>query len=233
MDIYDLIPLYKILCVSIILLIPLLPAWCLYRIAPKDKVLAKGTFGGIQINATGAVAIFVFLFASIYINMSEVNKSIDNIEVYNKRIKILNDQVQSLQKRIPWKLDCIIQIVKNDNQDINDNKEYNTCLNPDSIKTYPIPMNINSSTREISFYVDDEVLQKRNHSYSITLPGGYGSSNLQISPTKEDSVTKSVLIRATFRKNSNDPNLSGNKEEMLKVYSKSQGLDKISPLTSN
>ncbi len=237
MDIYDLIPLYQVFCISVILLVPVLPAWCLYKITPKDKFLAKGSFAGFQINATGAVAIFIVLFASIYANMDSINHSIVNLERYNTKIMALTAEVDSLKKKQPWKLQCQVKIVKRDIQgtvdSLGNNNEYYACLNPDSIQTLPMSINVIPGQRLVSFYVDDDVLKTYENSYSITLPGGYGSTRLKLSPTKADSADKSISVTAVIYKNSSDPNLRGNKGEVLKVYDTSQGINQLPMLSSH
>ncbi|HEY2726197.1 MAG TPA: hypothetical protein VGI61_03420 [Parafilimonas sp.] len=222
----DLIPLYKILCITIILLVPVLPAWFLYKIAPKSKILAKGTFQGFKINATGAIAVFIVLFTAIYAYISDVTKSIDNISDYNKNITELNSQIQSLKEKMPWRLECKIKIFGSNNSEAN-YSDYATCLNPYTIQATPMPVTINSSTRIISFYVDDEVLKEYNDTCTIILPNGYGTQNLSIPSSCKNDTSKTIFLTANFKKQSASTNLRGNTNDNLHLIDSSAGLDNL------
>src|SRR4030095_6505472 len=109
MVIDNLLPLYKILCITSIVLVPLLPAWLLYKIAPTDTILANGNFKGFKINATGAIAIFIVLFAAIYSNINGIAKSIDELAENGNKIRQLTASLDSLQGTKPWLLQFQIQ----------------------------------------------------------------------------------------------------------------------------
>src|ERR1700722_19626370 len=100
-------PLYKILCLALIFLVPLAPAWGLYKIAPADKFMAKGTFSGFRINATGSAAIYIVLFAAIYTQTSSILKDIDSS-------RILVTRVDSLMSHRPWTIQYKLKLMTAD-----------------------------------------------------------------------------------------------------------------------
>jgi hypothetical protein len=202
MVIDSLLPLYKILCIAIILLVPLMPAWLLYRMAPQDKILARGDFKGFKINATGAIAIFIVLFAAIYSNINGIAKSIDKIGENDKKIAELRDSVKTLQINKPWLLKFQIQLIDTDGKDAPDSV-YRKCLDPYAVHASPMPLDISTSTKIISFYYDDEVLNLCKTNYSISFPGEYGTQPLPIPDSLlKGNEKKLIVLNARFIKNS-------------------------------
>ena len=228
MDIYyHLIPLYKILCISLIILVPVLPALLLYTKAPEDKIFAKGILAGFQINATGAVATYIVLFAALYVYMGKINDNFDQSLINDKRIQALTKQRDSLISLLPWNLQCQIEMV-----DSKGNIDPHPNLQEGSIQTLPLLLNVSSQKKLVSFYLDDATLRANINSCSISLPGSYGAHPLKFHPNKEDSANKSIFIIDTISMNSNDDSLSGNKRDTMPAYDTSQGINKLpgSPL---
>ena len=202
MVIDNLLPLYKILCITIILLVPVLPAWLLYRIAPTDKILANGNFKGFKINATGGIAIFIVLFAAIYSNINDIAKSIDKIACNDDKIKELTASLDSLRRTKPWLLKLQIQLTDADGKDAPDSI-YTKYLTPSAVQASPMPLEINSSARLLSFYYDDEMLSSRKTNCSISFPGEYGTQQLPISDSLMNGNDKKLIVlNARFTKNS-------------------------------
>jgi hypothetical protein len=50
-----------LLIVAALILLPMVPAVLIYKMLPNQRVLASGSFGGMQLKATGAVGFYAFV----------------------------------------------------------------------------------------------------------------------------------------------------------------------------
>jgi hypothetical protein len=57
---------YKIIVFSLWIILPILPAFILYKFLPKNKVLVKGPFKGLTVDMAGAFAGYFLLFLTSY-----------------------------------------------------------------------------------------------------------------------------------------------------------------------
>jgi hypothetical protein len=184
---------YKVFTISFFILGPLLPAFLLYKIAPQDKILGKGNFAGFRINATGATAIFIILFAALYPKIDTVFASIDARAKYQ-------DMLESYKKNRPWKVDLTIQLM-NDTGKI-DPTEYEKYIKQDSIMANPRPMWFDYRTQTLTFYIDNEVFEKYDGKLdgSLVLRNGFGTSQFKIDKKSEDPQLRLIRIVQQIRK---------------------------------
>jgi hypothetical protein len=144
----DLVPLYKILCLALIFLVPLAPAWGLYKIAPADKFLAKGTFSGFRINATGAAAIYIVLFSTIVFQTSSIMKNIDSTES-------LLQQVKALKNQRPWTIKYKLKLMTADSTREIDPLLYGNIVKENSIACMPAALHVADDKKTLTFYMDN------------------------------------------------------------------------------
>jgi hypothetical protein len=218
-------PLYMILCIMLLIAVPLVPAWLLYKIAPKEKFLANGNFSGFQINATGAAAIYIVLFVATYPKIDGILKSLndDAKTALHNQITVLKNQNTDLLERFPWKVQCTLKLFdENDTEIAND--AYYTCLNPKIIQEYPNPVQINANSKTLTFYVDNSDMQTDSTNCTLVfLSGDYGSTNVPILKSKAKN-NKEIYLTTSFRKQSNKESLGKSTASLLQKYDSSQGL---------
>jgi hypothetical protein len=190
----DLDPLYKILCLALIFLVPLAPAYCLFKIAPSDRFLAKGTFAGFKINATGSAAIYIVLFAAIYTKTGIILQGID------QTIK-LEDRIDSLQHNQPWKLQYRLTLMDDSTHEISQN-DYARYVQPDSIVCFPRAMQFNTDSKIITFYIDNELMTNMGDSIKsqLLLRNSYGTRQLVITKNLENQQDHIINIKGVFYK---------------------------------
>ena len=195
----DLDPLYKILCLALIFLVPLAPAYCLYRIAPTDAFLAKGTFSGFKINATGSAAIYIVLFAAIY---TKTNLILEGIDSSAKLISEIN----TLKASRPWKLQYRLKLMDDSVHEINQT-EYAKYVQPDSIICFPRAMQFNSDSKLITFYIDNDLLSHMGDTIKsqLLLRNSYGTTELNITKNLQNPDEHSIDIKGTFYKAKSKP----------------------------
>ncbi len=199
MEYINLDPLYKLLCLIIIFLVPLLPAMALYKIAPSERFLAKGTFSGFKINATGASAIYIVLFLALYHQTDAVTKNIDSSSELVKRI-------QYLESNRPWQVKYILKIMSDDGLHEISPVEYAKYIDPDSIVCFPQAMTFDGY-KTLSFYLDNKALANIDDTINsqILLRNGYGTTSLNITKSLEDPGNRTITLRSVFYKQRSKP----------------------------
>jgi hypothetical protein len=181
-------PLYKILCLALIFLVPLAPAWGLYKIAPEDKFLANGTFSGFKINATGSAAMYIVLFAAAYWHTDGILKDIDTVHL----LKAQND---SLVNNRPWTIQYKLTLMKADSSREIDPLQYDSIVNQNSIVCTPGAFHLGDDKKTVSFYVEnvDDIL-KDNPIESQIVINGYSTSMIPVPITpKTVDRTKHII----------------------------------------
>lgn len=193
-------PLYKLLCLVIIFLVPLLPAYSLYKIAPSDKFFSSGNFSGFKINATGASAIYIVLFAALY---SQTNTVIKNIDSSSALIR----KIQELQNNKPWKVEYRLKLMDNDGLHEISPTEYAKYVDPDSIICSPRAMHFDIDSKTITFYIDDKLMADMGDTISsqLFLRNGYGTTFLNITKNLEDPKKRLIAVKGTFYKLQSKP----------------------------
>jgi hypothetical protein len=213
-------PLYKILCLCLIFLVPLAPAYLLYRITPDDKFLATGNFTGFKINATGASAIFIVLFAALY---PKVNFIIDSIDA----VTSMQHKITSLQKSRPWKVEYSLKLMTDSSHEIND-MEYENVIKPDSILCSPRTIRFDPDTKLLTFYIDDDVFEKMDGRIKgcLVLRNGFGTANFLTSPADEQLNSKLIRLSSVYYKQSSksypEPSINSNAQILDKKSSLSK-----------
>ena len=117
--------LYQVLTLGFFILGPILPAYLLYKIAPDDKILANGSFAGFKINATGATAVFIVLFAALY---PKINPVFDSLANYEKE-KVAADS--AAMHRV-WKVVLNVKLMQDKTHPV-DRADYERYIKDDSI----------------------------------------------------------------------------------------------------
>ncbi len=215
MENIDTDPLYKIFCIGLIYLIPLLPAFLLYKIAPKDKFFSTGNFSGFKINATGASAIYIVLFTAFY---AKVNTIIGNI-----------DTVKALQQKFdntPWRVECNIKLMQDATHELN-GLQYEKIINQDSIFCLPRSFQCDNRTKQISFYVENEVVENSKGKIPgmLVINNGFGSATFETNPKELDRENRIIKISSVLTRQlkSNYLHQSDNKTE-IPIINKADGL---------
>jgi hypothetical protein len=188
--------LYKILCLALILLVPLAPAWGLYKIAPTDKFLAKGNFSGFRINATGSAGIYIVLFAAIYSQTKPILAEIDTT-------RALTTQISQLQKKLPWTIKYNLKLMDTDRLHEIDQNEYARYVQVDSILCVPRALNLSSDFKTVQFYMDNQnVTDMGDTLKSQVLLNGYGTTSLIIAKnsTSVDAKSRTITFSPTIYK---------------------------------
>lgn len=184
----DLVPLYKILCLALIFLVPLAPAWGLYKIAPTDKFLAKGTFSGFRINATGAAAIYIVLFSAIVFQTSGILKDIDTTDTLMKQVKALQNE-----KR-PWKIQYKLTLMTADSSREIDPLQYDSIVKANSIECSPGAFHLGDDNKTFSFFaMDGEEVSKEDPITSQVIINGYSTRRFTF-PKNHQTVDSDARI---------------------------------------
>jgi hypothetical protein len=188
----DLVPLYKILCLALIFLVPLAPAWGLYKIAPSDKFLATGNFSGFKINATGAAAIYIVLFSAIVFQTGEILKNIDNTESLINQIKTLQND------RRPWMVKYKLTLMTADSSREIDPLQYDSIVKANSIECYPGAFQLGDDNKTLSFFVmnGDEISQQNTITSQVMI-SGYSTHNLSFPRNSATVDTTARVITLT------------------------------------
>ncbi|WPU96685.1 hypothetical protein SNE25_14265 [Mucilaginibacter sabulilitoris] len=189
MENFDYNLLYKTLTLGFFILGPVLPAYLLYKIAPQDKILGKGNFAGFNINATGATATFIILFAALYPKIDTVFTSIDAYQ-----------QMQNERVNLPWKVYFKVQLM-NDTSAIS-TLDYEKYIKQDSIMSSPRPMRFDYQTQTLSFYIDNDVLQQSEGQVAgtLVLRNGFGTCNFIIDKNCRNLKNRTITITKKFYK---------------------------------
>jgi len=196
MEYDNLDPLYKILCLALIFLVPLAPAWGLYKIAPTDKFLAKGNFSGFRINATGSAAIYIVLFAAIYSQTNPILAEIDTS-------RALKTQISQLQKKLPWTIKYNLKLMDADRVHEIDQNEYARFVQVDSLLCVPRALNLSSDFKTVQFYMDNQDVNNMGDTIkSQVLLNGYGTTSLIIAKnsTGVDAKDRTITFSPTIYK---------------------------------
>jgi hypothetical protein len=193
MEYNNLDPLYKILCLALIFLVPLAPAYGLYKIAPDDKFLAKGNFSGFKINATGSAAIYIVLFVAIYSQTSVILAGIDSS-------RALTNKISQLIKDRPWKIQYQLKLMTDSTHEI-DQLQYAKYVQLDSIFCFPRAMDFISDGEMIQFYLDNDDLDKMGDTIKsqVTFRNGYGTCALPIAKKSTNVNAKDRIIKITSK----------------------------------
>jgi|GEM_PF-6016277 len=194
LSVESLAPLYKILCILLLLVIPLIPAWIIYRIAPKDPISANGSYMGLTINAGGAAAMYILLFIATFAEMGTILKSIDmNVtNAYLTENRNLLATIAELKTNRPWKINCQLTLKDTNNREIKPTQYY-SILMPDSIHESPTPVHIDAGNKLISFYVDNEFINKDSLNWNLIL-NQFGTSSLVVNRNNMDTAKKLITI---------------------------------------
>jgi len=184
-------PLYKILCLALIFLVPLAPAWGLYKIAPEDKFLANGTFSGFKINATGSAAIYIVLFAAAYWHTDDILKDIDTVHV-------LKAQNGRLLAHRPWTIQYKLKLMTADSSHEIDPLEYDSIVKQNSIVCTPGALHVGDDAKTFSFYVEDgDAILKNDPIESQIVINGYSTSMVPVprNPSNVDTTDRVITIK--------------------------------------
>ena len=193
MEYDNLDPLYKILCLTLIFLVPLGPAYGLFKIAPEDKFLAKGNFSGFKINATGSAAIYIVLFAAIYSQTSVILAGIDSS-------RALTNKIAQLVKDRPWKVQYQLKLMTDSTHEI-DQLQYAKYVQIDSIFCFPRAMDYISNGEIIQFYLDNDDLTKMGDTIKsqLSFRNGYGTFALPIAKKSTNVNARDRIIKITSK----------------------------------
>lgn len=207
----------KVLLLCFFILGPILPAYLLYKIAPDDKILGNGNFAGFKINATGATAIFIILFAALYPKIDTVLNTIDNYTraVYNR-------------EQQPWKVVLRLRLMDDKSNPIS-LQDYQNYVNADSLIAIPRPMYVNTDKQTISFYLDNSVMSEDTVEGTLVMGHGFGSSPFKIYKKNLDMVNKIIKLSEVLQKvpTKNYPTIVNNSN--VQHYDKSDG-GRVPPL---
>jgi hypothetical protein len=202
MEYNNLDPLYKILCLALIFLVPLAPAYGLYKIAPDDKFLAKGNFSGFKINATGSAAIYIVLFVAIYYHTGPILKGIDTSRgLTNKIIQLVKDRPWKVQYQLKLMIDSVHEI---------DPAQYARFVQIDSIICVPRAMNLTNDDKIIQFYLDNDDMDKMGDTIKsqVTFRNGYGTCALPVAKKSTYVNQKDRIITITSKIYKAQPKIS-------------------------
>jgi|GEM_PF-3502066 hypothetical protein len=95
--------LQKVLLVVLITLLPLIPAYILFKFLPSESFVS-GPFKGLQVNFSGATAIYFIIFLTILTTSQlwklEAQNKLDlkNYEVWKVEGKLQADSIENYQK---------------------------------------------------------------------------------------------------------------------------------------
>ncbi len=190
-------PLYKLFCISMTFLIPLLPAILLYEITPKDNFKTNGTLGSFKINATGASALYIVLFAAFF---TKVDSLIVNIDAFRK--------LQESYNQRPWRIDWKVKLMLDPKHEANA-LLYKSVLDNSSINCIPESLHCYGDTKKISFYIEDKTIQDQQGKLSgmlvlnNKLGSSFGSSNFDWTQTELDTIRRVITINSILTKQSN------------------------------
>jgi len=157
--------------------------------------LANGNFTGFKINATGASAMYIVLFAALYLKANFITDNID-------QVKILQDRINNS----PWKVECNVKLMLDSTHEADD-PAYEKIINQDSIVCYPKTLKCDLATKEIIFYVDNDVVEseKGNFSGMLVLNNGFGSAKFNVDSTERDVENRIIRVNSVLMKqNSNN-----------------------------
>lgn len=193
-------PLYKILCILILFLVPLAPAYLLYKIAPEDRFLAKGNFGGFRIDAAGASAIYIVLFAVSYSQIKGVSTEID-------AIVRLNHQIQQMRDNMPWKVQYTLTLLDENGKPV-DISQYHNYISNDSIVSNPQPLVYDNAKRHVTYYMDPTNLSKTSNTLAgqLQLRNGFGTHMFNLVFDSADCKGRCVYKELTITKQKSIPN---------------------------
>jgi len=179
--------LYQVLILGFFILGPILPAYLLYKIAPDDKILANGNFAGFKINATGATAVFIVLFAALYPKISPVFDSLANYE----KEKVAAD---SAAVHRVWKVVLNVKLMQDKTHPI-DRADYDQYIKDDSIMAFPKPIWYDNQDQNVVFYVSNDLFNPQGVTDgSLVLRNGFGTAQFIIDKKKEDQLHKGTII---------------------------------------
>jgi len=188
-------PLYKILCLALIFLVPLIPAWGLYKIAPEDKFLANGNFSGFKINATGSAAIYIVLFAAIYVHTNSILDEIDST-------KVLKTQIISMKNDRPWLVKCNLKLLDTDRKHEIPQVNYADFVHEESIICFPRSLKVLDG-KMVQFYLDNEEFKAGGDTLqSGVFINGFGTTAMPIckKSTCIDKDNHIITFNQTFQK---------------------------------
>jgi hypothetical protein len=179
--------LYQVLTLGFFILGPILPAYLLYKIAPDDKILANGSFAGFKINATGATAVFIVLFAALY---PKINPVFDSLANYEKE-KVAADS--AAMHRV-WKVVLNVKLMQDKTHPV-DRADYERYIKDDSIMAFPKPIWYDNEDQNVVFYVsNDEFTPQGIANGSLVLRNGFGTAQFVIDKKMEDQLHKGTII---------------------------------------
>jgi len=91
---------YKIIVFSMWIILPILPAFILYKFLPKNQVAVKGPFKGLTVDMAGAFAGYFLLFiASYFIVKSMIFEILNKSEVWKVKVNVLDDRGRPLDEK--------------------------------------------------------------------------------------------------------------------------------------
>jgi len=195
MEYDNLDPLYKILCIALISLIPLIPAWGVYKIAPEDKFLANGDFSGFKINATGSAALYIVLFAAIYVQVNPIIVGIDST-------RALKTQLNAFLNNKPWMVKYNLTLLDTGAHEIQQN-EYAHYIQADSITCVPRPLVCSTDYKTIQFYIDNNDLNRKECCLkSMLTVNGYGTYSFLVNRSNAtfDTTNRVITYSPTIAK---------------------------------
>ncbi|HZY39686.1 MAG TPA: hypothetical protein VFE53_23685 [Mucilaginibacter sp.] len=197
----DLAPLYKILCLALIFLVPLAPAWGLYKIAPADKFLAKGNFSGFRINATGSAAIYIVLFSAIYVKTNAILDDIDKSVTLFSQVNALKQNIASLNEKRPWTIEYKLKLIKADGSQEIDPLDYKQYVNDSSVVCTPAALHVGDDSRTLTFYLNSDQFKSVDDTVDAQIMvHGHGTQRIPISRNSAnvDTTNHKITLNPTI-----------------------------------
>jgi hypothetical protein len=166
----------------------LIPAWGVYKIAPEDKFLANGDFSGFKINATGSAALYIVLFAAIYVQVNPIIVGIDST-------RALKTQLSAFLNNKPWMVKYNLTLMDNTGAREIQQNEYERYIQADSITCIPRPLVCGTDYKTIQFYIDNNDLDRKGYSLkSMLTVNGYGTSSFLVTKKNAQFDTTNHVI---------------------------------------
>lgn len=90
---------YNIIVFSLWFILPILPAFILYKFLPGNKISVKGPFNGLAVDMVGAFAGYFLLFAGSYILIPKLIIPLQSeFELWTVKVNVLDDSGRKLDK---------------------------------------------------------------------------------------------------------------------------------------
>jgi hypothetical protein len=139
--------LLRLITLSVLVFLPLVPAIIIFKIFPNDKVVTKGPFKGLKVNLSGAFAGYFIVLVSLLGFIPSIFQSITSNETeYRKALHDINGK---------WTLKAHIMFQKSDGSVLDDDKEIKELLR----KLEPnMTLQLDNRTQDITLQLPDPQL---------------------------------------------------------------------------